>query len=531
MTVFKYLTNRFSLRFFVLILALAVIFKACSPDFTSEIGSGLQPEDEFIGAHFNNTHESLRLVAYTIADLPGVTSGRSFFALGSFNDPNFGTVSIDLISQVDEMFRWDSVRNIHAVDSVVIFFTYHSSYPFQSADADADFLDPITISIGELNEPTLIDPLTLARTYFSDDQPRGGFNDGSILANFPIRPNLRDSVPRFDTVMQADTIYRIDTVMLRVPTFRIPLHGTHDNPNNFSGYEFGRRLLETTMQNLPRTADLGTPSFLGQIHGLYFRTHPETSPGRGNIVNFDFTNNILAPQIRVYYRFMGRNHDDSADSIRSTAKLYSLGFWDGMTYNRVNFDRTTASQDLRDQLDGDITSGRDRLFLQAFFGTLIRVEMPDIRGFTEIAGDSMRMVINQASLVLNPIPNGDRRFLPIPSLGVAFMTDTLISDTLMLQPERYFWRSLPTRDQGVGIPIGGSGFVERRNEYRIVVTRHIQHLLTDPDAENLPLTIFPINRLLFPDITAIAGPPECPSEDPASNQRMRLEIVYSLIPK
>ena len=471
-------------------------------------------------------------MAYTIADLPGITSGRNFFALGSFNDPLFGTVSVDLISQIDEMFRWDTVRTIVGIDSVVILLTYLNAYPFQAADGE---LDPITISIGELNEPTLINPLTPDRRYFSDDPPRGGFNDGSILANFTVRPNLRDSVPRFDTVMQADTIYRIDTVMLRVPTLRIPLYGTHDNSTNFSGYAFGRRLLETSARRDPATGGLiHQNDFLSEFPGLYFRTHPEPTPGRGNIVNFDLTNNILAPQIRVYYRFTGRNHDNTADSTRQTTKLYSIGFWNAMTYNRVHFDRSMASQDLNDQLanPGNAVSGQNMVFLQAFFGSLIRVEMPDIRRFQEIAGDSMRMVINQASLVLNPVPNGDRRFSPIPSLGIAFMTDTLIIDTLMVQHERYFWRSLPTRDQGVAI---GGGFVERRNEYRIGVTRHIQHLLTDSLAENLPLTIFPINRLLFPEITMISGPPECPTEFdeiPLSDiRRMRLEVVYSLIPK
>ena len=533
MTVFQYITrNKFS-RFFILTLAFAVIFKACRPDLTSEIGSELQPDDEFIGAHFNNTHESLRLVAYTIEDLPGMTSGRTFFALGSFNDPNFGTVSIDLITQIDEMFRWDTVQNIYAIDSVTILFTYLNVYPLQAVDIQPaeGHSDPITISIGELREPTLIDPLTLARAYFSNEQPRGGFFDGSVVSGHTAQPNLRDSVTTFDTIMNADTITRIDTITLRVPTLRIPLHGTHDKPNNPGGYNLARRLLEISMRHLPRSA-ADEPSFLGEIPGLYFRSHPETSPGRGNIVNFDFTNNVIAPQIRVYYRFTGRNHDDSADSIRATSKLYSVGFWDAMTYNYVRFDRPAGFEDKFE----DPIAGRDRLFLQAFFGTLVRVEMPDIRRLSELAvdketGEPMRMGINQASLVLNPSPNGDRRFAPIPSLGIGILIDTIIHDNVM-NVDRPVRMSQGLRDHGIGI---GGGFVERRNEYRIMLTRHIQHLLLDPDAVNHPLTIFPANRLLFPDISAVYGPPESPTEFygiPIGDiHRMRLEVVYSLLPK
>ena len=526
MTVFQYITTRKYPRFFVLILALALIFKGCRPDFTSEIGSGLQPEDEFIGAHFNNTHESLRLVAYTIADFPGMTSGRNFFALGSFNDPNFGTVSIDLITQIDDMFRWDTVRdNVYQIDSVVIVFAYLNAYPFQRVGDD---LDPITISIGELIEPTLIDRYTSAglRSYFSNDPPRGGSLEGSIVSGLTVQPNLRDSVfVRYDTIVNnGDTT--LQAVMERIPILRIPIYGTEETLGNTPGRDFGYRLLRTSMRNLPQS-DLTEPSFLGEIPGLHFQTHPELSPGRGNIVNFDFTANVIPPQIRVHYRFTGRNHDNTADSIIATTKLYSVGFGGAMTYNYVHFDRPAGFEDRF----GDADAGRDRLFLQAFFGTLIRVEMPDIRDFREITGDSMRLVINQASLVLNPIANGDRRFTPIPTLGVGFLTDTIISDTVM-NFDREVWRSVATRDQGVGV---SGGFDERRGEYRITVTRHIQHLLTDPDAENLPLTIFPLNRLLFPEITMISGPPECPTEFdeiPLSDiRRMRLEVVYSLIPK
>jgi len=530
MTVFQHISKRFSSRFFVLVLSAALIFKACSPDLVSEIGGGLQPEDEFIGAHFNNTHESLRLVAYTIADLPSMTSGRSFFALGSFNDPNFGTVTVDLITQIDEMFRWDTVRPIYQIDSVVIVLAYLNVYPFQRVGDD---LDPITISIGELNEPTLIDPLTLSRTYFSNEQPRGGFSPGSIVSELTVQPNFRDSVfLRYDTIVNnGDTT--LQPVMERIPILRIPIYGAEGSIlGNTPGREFGRRLLETSLRNLPRS-DLSEPSFLGEIPGLYFQTHPETRPGRGNVVNFDFTANVIPPQIRVHYRFMGRNYDNTEDSVHVATKLYSVGFWDAMTYNYVHFDRTTASQDLIDQLatPGNAVSGQNMVFLQAFFGTLVRVEMPDIRRLSELAvdpetGAPMRMVINQASLVLNPAPNGDRRFTPIPSLGIGFLDTVRINDSIM-DVDRYFWRSQPTRDQGVAI---GGVLDNRRDEYRIILTRHIQNLLSLDEESfteaNQPLTIFPANRLIFPEISAILGPPAQPT-----GERMRLEIVYSLIPK
>ena len=519
MTVFQHIATGKFLRFFVLALAFALIFKACNPDFTSEIGSGLQPDNEFIGAYFNNTHESLRLIAYTIPDLPGMTSARNFFALGSFNDPTFGTVSIDLITQIDQMSRGpsDTVGTIFAIDSVVMILVYANAYPFQEGYE----LDPFYISIGELTQPMPIDRYSPARSYFSNDSRDQIGGGGTIVSNLEVRPNLRDSIIlRVDTIMNADTITRFDTVRSRVPTLRIPIYGAAGSlSNNFGGQEFGHRLLHTSASLDTNT----TAQFVNRINGIYIETHPEQNSGRGNVVNFDFTGNIVTPHIRVYYR---QSFADTASSV----KLYAVGFWSAMTYNYVRFDRSMASPDFTSQLAGDRTSGENMVFMQSFFGSLVRVEMPDIRRFREITGDTMHMVINHASLVLNPVvqsSNGERHFMPIPALNVGILSDTTINDTIM-QIDRSFWMNQQLRDHGVTI---GGNLDNRRGEYRIVLTRHIQNLLLldeESSAEaNQPLTIFPANRLLFPDFSAIHGP-GLPLDD---NRRMRLEIVYSLIPK
>ena len=495
---------------------------------TSIIGEGLQPDNEFIGSYFNNTHESLRLVAYTIEDLPGMTSGRNLFALGSFRDANFGAISVDLISQIDEMFRSDTVpADFLGIDSVVMILIYANVYPFQEVSQD---LHPFTISIGELVDPVLIGPLTLARTYFSDDfraQKNGG---GTIVSNLEVRPNLRDTLTTFDTILNNDTIVRIDTIRSHVPMLRIPIY-TSNNPN-INGRDFGDRLLRTSAKLLPQSSDTSA-SFLSEIPGLYIQTHPEQVDGRGNIVNFDFTGNIATPQIRVYYRHTRTISDTlgTRDTIISRTKLYSIGFWGGMTYNYINIDRSTQSGDLANQINGtDTALGQNMVFLQSFFGSLARVEMPDIHRLSELAftidsvtGDTipMRMVINQASLVLHPSSNG--RFTPTASFGLGILTDTVINDTIM-NIDRNIWRSQNIRDHQLTI---GGVHDTRRNEYRIILTRHIQNLLLDPDVENPPLTIFPSNRLFFPDITSIYGP-GLPVGD---NRRMRLEIVYTLLPK
>ncbi|MCL2414570.1 MAG: DUF4270 domain-containing protein [Bacteroidales bacterium] len=550
MTAFQRIQNNLFVRLLAFACAFSVIFISCRPDLTSEIGSGLQPDNEFIGAHFNNTHESLRLTAYTIKDLPGMTSGRSFFALGSFKNAAFGTISVDLISQIDEMFRWDTVRgDFLGIDSVVMILVYAGVYPPQAEGAE---LDPFTISIGELAEPVLIDTLTLLRTYFSNDsrgQKNGG---GTIVSNLEVRPNLRDSIPIFATVRNhdntADSIIRNhdntgDSIleMRHVATLRIPMY-----PNitgGIGGREFGERLLRTSA-DLVQTDSNTTASFVSKINGLYIQTHPEQVEGRGNIINFDFTGANIAPQIQVHYRRMTTVTDVvdgvsiTRDTIVPRIKLYSFGFWSGMTYNYINIDRSTQSDDLANQINGtDTALGQNMVFLQSFFGSLARIEMPDIHRLLELElvfdtifdGNAVsridttrkRMVINQASLVLYPSANG--RFTPTPSLNVGIFTDTIVKEPLT-EIERLVWQQQSIRDHGV--TIGGVHNTRGgRNEYRIILTRHIQNLLLDPDAANPPLTIFPANRLFLPDITSIYGP-GLPVDD---NRRMRLEIVYTLL--
>ncbi|MCL2416743.1 MAG: DUF4270 domain-containing protein [Bacteroidales bacterium] len=542
MTVFQRMQNNLFLRFLVLACAFSVIFSSCRKDLTSMIGSDLQPENEFIGAHFNSWDASLRLVAYTIEDLPGITSGGNFFALGSFKDATFGTISVDLISQIDEMFRWDTVPNpadIVGIDSVVMILIYADVYPFQEVGEE---VHPFTVSIGELAEPQLIDAWTLDRTYFSNDYRAQIGGGGTIVSGLEVRPNLRDSINIYATVRNhndtEDSIIRNhddtgDSIRERrhVPTLRIPIY-TANNPN-IMGRDFGERLLETSARLLPQSQSIDSgASFLSEIPGLYIRTHPELVEGRGNIVTFDFTGNIIVPQIQVHYRYI-RRRDNAPDTVVSRVKLYSIDFWNSMTYNFINIDRSTASSpDLRDQLV-DSTLGQNMVFLQSFFGSLVRVEMPDIRDFAnnlafDSVGNPMRMVINQASLVLTPSSNG--RFTPAASFGIGVWTDTTIQDTVMHINQPPIDRDLRIhqniRDHSLAVG-GGHDTRGGRNEYRIFLTRHIQNLLLDPDAENASLTIFPNNRHLFPNITSIYGP-GLPLDD---NRRMRLEIVYTLIPK
>ncbi|MDR0438428.1 MAG: DUF4270 domain-containing protein [Bacteroidales bacterium] len=463
----------------------------------SIIGGGLQPGDEYIFAVFDDTTASLRLVAYTIADDSAVTSGRAVYSLGSYNSETFGTLTVNLITQMwdPNLLTHDSVtKEPEHIDSVFILFAYGRSYPSE----DGFPTDPIRINIGELIDPVLNNDSTFNNKYYSKqyrDQ-----RSGSLLRDYTINPSdFRDSV-----VDPSDTSGQ---TKLPLPILKIPL-------NHFEGKEYAKKLLEASRKAaLPSASDEPLNTFLREIPGLYFEAHPETSPGRGNVVSFNFATEYHGtPGIRVFYR----NEGDTVSRYRD----YSFYlFWNGgMTYNYINIDNTKGSGELnsllRAQLGdgtivGDTTSGQEMVFLQSFYGSLVRVQMPDIRKFAETVSsrhDNKSIVINQACLVINVKP--EERFKPATQLNIGHR---VAADTIF-----------GIRDHSSFI---GGQFNEKKSEYRIFLTRHIQNLLLDTLAPNVPLTLFSSTQHTLPDITTIYGPSKAHGD-----RRMRLEIVYSVLP-
>jgi hypothetical protein len=338
----------------------------------------------------------------------------------------------------------------------------------------------MTLSIGELLNPIPIDSLSGRRQYKSDTNlPQ---YSGSILSNKQIdNLNLQDSVQD-----PSDS-----TSKVLQPIFRLRL-----DENNSSGMDYAWKLLRASHD--AKDAN----DFLKKVPGLYFEAHPEMGQNRGNIVNFNFNSDYGSPGIRIYYK-------KTASDTVSSEKAYSFNFAGGVTYNYINIDRTTATstlaQDLQNQLAGDTILGQKTLFLQSFYGSMIRLRMPDIREFANIA-NGKQIVINQACLIMNTEPNA--KFSPATALNIARVQT---SDTLYSLADQSF-------------NIGGL-YDENKSEYRFYLTRHIQNLLQNPNIENMPLTIYSTTRNTIPDITTILGPDRINGD-----KRMRLEIVYSVLP-
>jgi hypothetical protein len=514
----------FNPKFFIISCAFLLMLTSCEKDFTSDIGGGLQPPNDDPIAKFDNT--TVNLIAYTIHDSRHITSNRRFHGLGSYNSDVFGTVKMDLITQIFEA-NSDTIPNedkMVSVDSIILMLIYHSGYPSSKLDE----LQPFTISLGELAEPELAGNTTSAKVYYSDDfraQKDGG---GTILRDWKVVPEFRDSIPDPN---HTDTLTDPPMVAVNLHILRIPIY-TEDSENsdNGGGKKFAEELLNASRDT--RKLDSNRQNaFLERITGLYIESHKETTPNSGNIINFDWSGRDGAvPGILVYYTAKD-TASTGGDTNVSRVKTYTIGtgFWDAMTYTYVEFDRDDASSNLTQQLDSNtntedrIALGDEMVYLQSFFSTLVRVEMPNIRDFTAsvIDTNTHTIMINQASLVMCTSPNVHSpigTFSPAVSLNVGRhfrdTTDENMPDSIVNILDH-------------AVSVGGS-YNSNKEEYRIFLTRHVQHLLltSEEDAPNFPLTIRSNNRGAFPDITSIFGPNP---EDP--KKRMRLEIIYSVLPK
>ncbi len=485
----------------VSIVILAFSAQSCKKDLASVIGGDLQPDDEWIDGYrvSSDSIDCLKLRAYTVLDDSSVTSALVSYALGSYYHSDFGTVTANIITQLYENNPDDTVQCIDErgelkdgwkVDSAFMYLSYQSAYPFEENLP----LNRMNIRVRKLlkGDYDSIDSETASRYYYNNqDRNREGDiigdNQGSTIDGYwNFDPNdLLDSIPDPDD----------STAMIANPTLQIPI--SHD---------YAKELLNASRE---RIAEGGYENaFMRRIPGIYIEAEPLTSRN-GNILYFDFyTNN---PMLTVYY---------SKDTVSMT-KVFALDFPGSMTYNYINVDHSTAQNEStawniieKDTLieEEDKTLGDENVFLQSFFGSYFRVELAenirDFRDSMKAKHNGREIVINQACLVMH-VMSDENGFTPPTSVTAKhyIASDNIVS---LLDESNYI----------------GGGYNKTQSEYRIYVTRHLQHLLMDETAENFPISINTSNRLSVPALGKIYGPNT--SIDPT--KKMKLEVIYTVLP-
>jgi parallel beta-helix repeat protein len=150
--------------------------------------------------------------------------------------------------------------------------------------------------------------------------------------------------------------------------------------NNLAEY-----ILKTNSNLVNNTA------FLNAYKGLYITSSNSTLgvPGSGAIRRCDLDDDLSG--INLYY------HDgNSADSKGQKFQFVFKGI-DALRYNYIKHNYTSgATQNLFDQLSGNEAAGNANLYLNAFGGTRVKVELPYIQNFK----DSQNVSISRAELII-----------------------------------------------------------------------------------------------------------------------------------
>ena len=179
---------------------------------------------------------------------------------------------------------------------------------------------------------------------------------------------------------------------------------------------------------------------------------------------------------------------------------------ESIRFNRYEHDYSVASTDFKQQLNGDTTQGRQKLFIQAFGGTKVKLQFPYLKKW---AADK-KIAINNAQLILTKSDLTAPYRNPAMLALRAILTDTTQS-------------SLVDENEGTiyfgGVYNGSSGYSFR-------ISRYIQQILNSSSVEKdkgLYLSVagasYVGNRLILNGTS--------PSLN--WNNRMKIEITYTII--
>lgn len=357
--------------------------------------------------------DTIELRAFTFADTSVRTSGLSSQLLGSYLDPQFGSVKAGLIAQL-RLSANNIGNNIDTsglvADSLVL------ALAFNGVNYGYGNFDPQVFQVFEVNEV-----LSLDSTYRSDRHPQHLATDLVADGRGRITPK-----PLAGAVVGDDTL---------APQLRIPLSS-----------ELAERFL-----NAFGTDDLlNSDEFLSFFKGIYVTTdNVGQLPFQGGILYFDLT--AAASKATLYYR----NLNDQPDLGRTLDFPINSN---SVRYSVVEHDPTRATDPTLGMALSDTVSPALRVHVQTLGGTRTAVRMPSLLDLA-----STERVLAKAELIV-PLAGSYYPYYPPPATLFLFRKDSTGADVF-----------LPDQLAGIGAIDGNFRNAER--EYRFNITRYVQRLL------------------------------------------------------
>ncbi|MCF8219533.1 MAG: DUF4270 domain-containing protein [Bacteroidales bacterium] len=301
----------------------------------------------------------------------------------------------------------------------------------------------------------LAESLNNDSTYYSDEQ--------TDIVQTPIGQQTITPKPRTSVVDNGDTL---------PPLMRIKLD-----------HSLAERFI-----NAGSSVFVDNKTFLNYFKGIYVK--PVENTGDGSILSFNpYSSNA---NMTLYY------HNNGQDSLSTSFYMSDLS----AKYSYFEHDFTTGSNALQQQVvQEDTIAPIQSLFVQSMAGVNIKVRFPHFDDWKK-----KDIALNKATLVLKTDPNDNTAdtYQEPPRLGMAKVTEDGNLELLT--------------DFVVSSDVFDGYFHENRNEYRFVITRHMQEILNGEEDYGL---IIVSDRRSSNAYRAVLNGPQ------AQNNPMQLELIYT----
>jgi|688.fasta_scaffold02577_12 hypothetical protein len=392
------------------LLVVSTLWLACQKN-TDLVPAG------FVGAR--NGYQTLYdttidLRAYTVKMDSVITSRLSAYAIGTINDPAFGTSSAALITQVSlpgNGFSWGN--GVFKLDSSVLQLRFRNLLSsdgtyFKDYYGDKNAIHTLKVYLLDEN-------LRTDSTYYSS---RNYKTTGVVMGSWTGKFNFTDTL----TIKQGS-----QTVVIP-PHIRIPMNQT------FNDLLYGAEL---------RGEFASQSAFKAAFKGFVVVDESNFGPGGGTIVYVRLNSDVTA--LTAFYK----------DSMAADFPIIGGNNGVDASYNYYNHSNVPA--DLLQAIGSG--SHRDTGFVQPLAGTKLRIEIPNLFD----AFSNPKLAINGAELTFTPQSGSFTETYPLPIVMSLVGSDSLGKNKFL-------------KDQ-ITEGTNYYGGKLNNNKYSFNIVRHLQDLL------------------------------------------------------
>ncbi len=455
---------------FLAFFLLAGVVQDCQRPDEKQLGSKVLPNEDGLDV------EGIDSTTIEVVSRKGDsinTDQPSLSLAGSYNDPLYGKVRTAFYTQV--LLQASNIdlgdpANLE-LDSIVLSLKYNGIYGGEDRQA---------FQVFEMKEG-----LNRDSSYFSDDSVALLSDPLNMNNGQPIKPDLSEEV----VVGDGDTL---------APQLRLRLKD-----------KLGNRLLDESGSGVFENNEAFLDFFPGFYVGVKGKDHVK---GRGGVISFD----LLDPDSRLtlYYR-----NTSSGDTTTLEMNIEA----DAARFTSIVTDHSEGAVG---ESFGDQAVGKEKAFLQAGGGTVVKLRFPHLMNYV----DSGMVGVNKAELVL-PVNKEESDFTLPP--GAIHIPGDEYQGSLLPGKERAFFpvsrifavkrtpdgkvKFIP--DQFEGDEHVGGFYDGSEKAYRINMTRQVQQVLSG-DIPNKTIELKPGDASISVNRVVLNGP--------ALDQRpMRLELTFT----